>query len=894
MPNDLTGDFDVVAEFAIPAVNRVLAAMHRTQRVPHSMTLRVDDNPPPGSKVGKPSVVASVDALGDVTVDHTRVGKLIPLAGELSAAHPIYAVLDPVVNAGMVDATWGPIVPSHLQGIAQLQVSPPTFEVTDASGANITGRVQIMARYFPDPNTSPLAEFVRGELKITASVNQVTSQVANVVDVDIKANQLHIAFEPKWSSHPVSAAQPLSAEDVAGINLLIRNALKTSFLPSYAVLPSNVNFIQFKTLLGASGALALLLNMNGARGNPGTLNNVLLRAADDFAYAAGRDFVVAAFHPDISQPIHYWVYTVSLKKATLDLQSGKIVVTVNGHAHTPKSYLPDFDFSIHQDFTLKLASMTPGDPLNTAELVAGAIGGGVTGWLVNLFGGDTLGALSQQPGQSPQDTVRHMFSLDENLGKFLNSLLKPADQQAGAQPQEDLKPQLAYTSVEIQPSGIVLHGSLAVTDWPAAHVEFAQIPATSGGAGIGGIGGLFTEGPDYSALKSWIPGGTIQDYEWRSQGQTQGYTDYNRFVLMHSGPAATGGMSSMAVASGAVSTGVVPAYTLLCLTVRGTRLSSSGAVVAQPVSATLCGYSGVSLVEGLDPALAGALMVALTQRGPHGLVEITGHASAQADQAGGDTPNRIVHFADEKTADSLQFLLQALRQSKREDAATAVLAVLTAEQLAKARYTEGIIYAEEQGSAWERAFGVGSSPRPLTLIVGPKGNRVWRHEGQLDIEALAAALRKHLAPGGFVRPRMLGLSVRIGRRAPNFLFEVAPGRALTLRKLGGRPAVLVFWKSSSKPSLEAVRDLQETSREAGGRVPVVLAINDGETAQLAKKVAPENRFTATLVADPQRRIARAYGVSIWPTTVFLDASGLVRKIRYGSATVVSLQRSNVP
>ena len=43
MANDLTGDFDVVAEFSIPAANRVLAAMHRGGRVSHSWTLRVDD-----------------------------------------------------------------------------------------------------------------------------------------------------------------------------------------------------------------------------------------------------------------------------------------------------------------------------------------------------------------------------------------------------------------------------------------------------------------------------------------------------------------------------------------------------------------------------------------------------------------------------------------------------------------------------------------------------------------------------------------------------------------------------------------------------------------------------------------------------------------------------------
>ncbi len=43
MANDLTGDYDVAVEFTIPAANRVLAAMHRGQRFPHSLSLRVYD-----------------------------------------------------------------------------------------------------------------------------------------------------------------------------------------------------------------------------------------------------------------------------------------------------------------------------------------------------------------------------------------------------------------------------------------------------------------------------------------------------------------------------------------------------------------------------------------------------------------------------------------------------------------------------------------------------------------------------------------------------------------------------------------------------------------------------------------------------------------------------------
>ena len=40
MANELTGDFDVVFQFAVSAVNRILAAMHQLERFPHSISGR--------------------------------------------------------------------------------------------------------------------------------------------------------------------------------------------------------------------------------------------------------------------------------------------------------------------------------------------------------------------------------------------------------------------------------------------------------------------------------------------------------------------------------------------------------------------------------------------------------------------------------------------------------------------------------------------------------------------------------------------------------------------------------------------------------------------------------------------------------------------------------------
>ena len=63
---------------------------------------------------------------------------------------------------------------------------------------------------------------------------------------------------------------------------------------------------------------------------------------------------------------------------------------------------------------------------------------------------------------------------------------------------------------------------------------------------------------------------------------------------------------------------------------------------------------------------------------------------------------------------------------------------------------------------------------------------------------------------------------------------------------------------------------------------MLIAINDGDSADLARKIAGQNGFSAaSLTIDPRREIALAYGVRIWPTTVFIDSHGLVSDIPYG-------------
>jgi peroxiredoxin len=897
MANDLTGDFDVVVEFALSAANRVLAAMHANERFLHSVSLRVDDNQSPGAKVPRPSIGGTQDLFGDPVVNHKHIGLAGLPPGQLTASNPLLSVLNPVVNIGSAGIFEPPVVPSHLQGRAQLQLSPPVIDVPDASGTNVRARIEIMSRYIPDPQTSPAAEFVRGELQITAPVNLFSSNAARVVEIDIRSNSVFTNFSPIWTS------RPLSPEDLAGINLLIRNALKTSFLPTNAPLPNRVTDLQIKTLAGSPNAIAILLNMvplspsapSGSGtppGHPGTVHNVFVAARDDFAFAVGRDFVQAAF-PNVTDHRFPTIsgYTFSVTGPTVQFEDGQLLLIGSGHAHNPSEWYPDFNFTVKQALILNLVATTPGGPLDSAIVVPlGDISleiNGVPDFIVNLFAGSALDSLRQKRDSSLNainQSVRDAFDADKNLGQFLRSLLNPAVN-TRIRDHRRATIQLAYTSVEIRTSGIVLHGSLTVPDWSAADVEFVEIPVNTAG-GLVGAGGVIFGGPDYSALKTWIPGGLIQRYEWAYQGQTPPFVDENRFVLVRTPVGVSTSIASRATAPGFIppgvaTTGVVSGFAALCLTVRGTRISSSGLGVMQPVSATTCAYGSFPVISGLPGAIQeNSPLIALAHPGPQGQVIVTGHAAAQANGTVGSAPNLIVHFADEKTASHLELLTQALLDSKRKDAATAVLAVLTPAQLSKARHVQDVIYADDVG-AWERLYKITSTRRPLTLIISPKGNIVWQHEGSLDVPTLAAALRQFLTPGRAVGLNIQRLGLRTGATPPDFLFEFAPGQELTLSKLKERPAILVFWKSISKPSLEAVRDVQKAGEKTQGTGTVVLAVNDGESPEIAQKAAAEHKFSAILVTDPKRAIARAYGVSLWPTIVFLDADGVVRQLRYG-------------
>jgi peroxiredoxin len=940
MPNDLTGDFDIVAEFTLGAANRVLAAMHCGERLPHSWSLQVDDfthvRVPLSRGKEVPVIRSIVDSFGQPVTDPGRVATASAANMAATGSIPVNPAVDFPVNTPRSPAAGTPTSPSmesphgagagsisptelgaatplspgalkrasHLSGVAQLQMGAPTITPAANSESAVVVHTPVMGRYIGDPDTMEIPSLLRGEFQITVDIGQSSSSAGSFVNIELGGKSGDAHFVPAWES----PAWTSKSTQLASIDKAIVNALKNSFEPSNNALPDDIVLLRFKTMSdGPQPALVVMMDIpNGILGaellaalfgvgsgapDTSTVSNVFLQDSDDFAVAIRSDDIVGPFSKAVNDAVANiqinvppvvttastgWGYvsytfttytvvtlntpTVSLVPTMLGLPGGVVItIPVNVHFYNDSSYFSapdDFDFTVIQGFDFVLVplgvSLEQRDPtINIPSKVPSDIANGVRSY--------AKAALSNFPGFSAiQQQVSSKLSV-KNLQDFLKRLMNPAPT-PGALPVKEVDPALFCTSFEVKEAGLVLHGVLQVPAWPRPHVEYSFHTISSRFVGKN----WFPASGEYSALKSWIPGGTIHEFIWSHAATTTLHDDSNSFLFEEKDPA---GLSS------------------LCLTLKGTRISEVGPPIYRPVAAETPFCSWQSRINVSSSVLKALLhgghnwpKIALVRPHRQGGVDVVGHTSPWTTPAGNSSINLIAHFPDKHSLASLDSLTRALAQSGRTDTASALLAVLSPENLRRAKPVPGIAFSDDD-KAWAHLLGIKHAP--ATCIISPIGEVVFRHQGPLSMDELTQAFRQHLVGGGRFSPRLLQSNVRIGQTIPNFLLGQSPGNELTLRKLVGRPVVIVFWKSSSQASVGTVLDLQNAFANTTTQNTALLAICDGELLDVARQTAAQHGITALLVPDPDRDIAQACGITLWPTTVFVDSSGLVSNVRYG-------------
>lgn len=111
-------------------------------------------------------------------------------------------------------------------------------------------------------------------------------------------------------------------------------------------------------------------------------------------------------------------------------------------------------------------------------------------------------------------------------------------------------------------------------------------------------------------------------------------------------------------------------------------------------------------------------------------------------------------------------------------------------------------------------------------------------------------------------------------------FDDADGRPQPIAQWQGRPLVVNFWATWCPPCRAEMPELLQAAREYPDLV--LLAVNVSETPEAVSRFAEQFRMDAAVVLDPQGAISDRYNVRGLPTSVFLDADGLIQEVRPGA------------
>jgi peroxiredoxin len=128
----------------------------------------------------------------------------------------------------------------------------------------------------------------------------------------------------------------------------------------------------------------------------------------------------------------------------------------------------------------------------------------------------------------------------------------------------------------------------------------------------------------------------------------------------------------------------------------------------------------------------------------------------------------------------------------------------------------------------------------------------------------------------------------VGHRAPDFTLSTPLNDEITLAELAGQPVVLNFWASWCAPCRVEMPSLQQASVQYNGRAAFI-GINQGEAPQTVTDFGTEYGVTYPLLVDTAAEISQLYNVRGLPTTLFIDAEGVVREVVVGPVSQAVLE-----
>lgn len=125
--------------------------------------------------------------------------------------------------------------------------------------------------------------------------------------------------------------------------------------------------------------------------------------------------------------------------------------------------------------------------------------------------------------------------------------------------------------------------------------------------------------------------------------------------------------------------------------------------------------------------------------------------------------------------------------------------------------------------------------------------------------------------------------------APAFAVSTVGGDEFSTAALDGKPMVVNFWATWCGPCRKEMPALESASQRYADRVAFI-GIDQGEDAETIRAFADELGVTFPLGLDLEQAVgADLYNVSGLPTTFFVDAQGIIRRVWMGEMNSITLE-----
>jgi thiol-disulfide isomerase/thioredoxin len=120
-----------------------------------------------------------------------------------------------------------------------------------------------------------------------------------------------------------------------------------------------------------------------------------------------------------------------------------------------------------------------------------------------------------------------------------------------------------------------------------------------------------------------------------------------------------------------------------------------------------------------------------------------------------------------------------------------------------------------------------------------------------------------------------------GKKAPRLVLTDLDGKAWDLKALRGKPVLLNFWATWCEPCRAEMPSLQTLATRHAPDGLAVLTVNHQESEPTVRRFVDTLGLALPVLLDHDGKATQAWTSRVFPTTVFIDATGQPRQSVWG-------------